>query len=153
VKTLGGQVKHGANKRGQRSAEYRIWANMKTRCQTPSTPAYKWYGARGIRVCERWQKFENFYFDMGSRPHNKSLDRINNDGDYEPGNCRWADRVTQGNNTRSCVYITHEGKTLSVSQWARSSGMDPQALKKRLKRKIPFSIAISKPLRKTRLSA
>jgi hypothetical protein len=83
------------------TAEYRTWAMMRVRCHNERNPAYKWYGGRGIRICDRWSSFESFLADMGPRPSLKhSLDRIDSDGDYEPGNCRWADTKTQGRNRR-----------------------------------------------------
>ena len=78
------------------STEYRCWASMLQRCTNPNNPAYKNYGGRGIQVCERWQTYANFLEDMGRRPASKdSIDRIDNDGDYEPDNCRWATWKTQ----------------------------------------------------------
>jgi hypothetical protein len=73
---------------------------MLDRCRNENNKNYKNYGGRGISVCERWYSFENFYADMGDRPENLSIDRINNDGNYEPGNCRWATHKEQMNNTR-----------------------------------------------------
>lgn len=92
--------KHGHG-HGMRSPTYRSWISMKTRCTNPSVPHYHYYGGRGIRVCERWEKFENFLADMGLRPAGTSLDRYpNNSGNYEPGNCRWATPKEQAKNRR-----------------------------------------------------
>ncbi len=86
--------------RGQtRLPEYRIWINMRQRCLSPKHPGYERYGGRGIRICARWDVFENFYLDMGRRPAGLSIDRINNNGNYEPGNCRWATQKQQAMNT------------------------------------------------------
>ena len=79
---------------------YRIWQGMIYRCSNPNLRIYKYYGGRGITVCERWHEFENFLQDMGERPKGLSIDRINNDGNYEPGNCRWATTSEQASNQR-----------------------------------------------------
>lgn len=102
---------------------YSSWQSMLDRCRNPKAKQFKNYGGRGIKVCERWQKFENFYADMGSRPDGETLDRINVNGDYEPGNCRWADDETQYNNTRKTRLITVDGVTLSATQWKRKTGI------------------------------
>ena len=79
---------------------YKSWTGMIQRCTNPNRPHYKWYMARGISICKSWMKFENFYKDMGDRPEGKSIDRINNNGNYEPGNCRWATQSEQVKNSR-----------------------------------------------------
>lgn len=123
---------HGKTK----TNEHRIWASMNSRCRDVNSPAYKDYGGRGINVCERWQQsFEAFLEDMGPRPSNKhSIDRINNDGNYEPNNCRWATRVEQANNMRTNRLFTFYGKTMTLTQWAEISLVNRRTIMVRLKR-------------------
>lgn len=113
---------------------YRTWLDMMRRCYNSEFIGYKNYGGRGIRVCERWHVFENFYEDMGDRPNGLSIDRIDNNGDYEPGNCRWATTQEQGNNKRTCNYITFNGRTLTTTQWERLLGVYPHAIMKSLQK-------------------
>ena len=101
---------HGSTREG-RSGTYQAWSNMIQRCTNPKRREYKYYGARGITVCERWRSFENFLADMGERPEGLTLDRINNDGNYEPGNCRWVDWETQQSNRRRAAYYDRPSRT------------------------------------------
>ena len=98
---------YGARDRTKRHPLYGLWLNMKNRCENTKALEYRNYGGRGIRVCERWQSsFENFLADIGERPPGTSLDRINNDGNYEPGNVRWATRREQSLNRRAYKHMT-----------------------------------------------
>lgn len=103
------------------SKEYNTWSRMIGRCYTKTVKMFPMYGGRGILVCERWlHSYENFLADMGRCPSKKmSLDRIDNNGNYEPSNCRWATYETQANNRRSNHFITYKGETLTISQWAK----------------------------------
>jgi hypothetical protein len=94
---------HAGNAHKSRTTEYRIWSLMIQRCENRKNPAYDRYGGRGIMVCERWHRFEDFYADMGPRIPKHSIDRVNNDGNYEPGNCRWATALQQRHNRRDSV--------------------------------------------------
>jgi hypothetical protein len=99
--------------------EHSSWYSMKQRCMNPNNPAYANYGGRGIQVCARWnESFANFYADMGDRPLDHSIDRIDNDGHYEPRNCRWATRLEQSRNKRDRRWYTYGGETLSLKEWA-----------------------------------
>ena len=121
---------------------YNSWQNMKRRCLDETIHNFKWYGGRGIKVCERWMKFENFLEDMGERPEGKSLDRIDNDGDYEPENCRWATYSEQVLNSRTVRLHTFDGVTDSQVGWASRVGITQQLLSKRLSRGWTFEQAL-----------
>lgn len=111
---------------------YRLWASMLSRCHNPNMTNYKYYGAKGIKVCERWHTFENFYEDMGDRPDGMSLDRIENDKGYYKENCRWASSDTQRRNRGNNIFITYKGKTQVINDWAREYGVYPALIKYRL---------------------
>ena len=115
---------------------YRIWCSLRGRCFNKNSKNYKNYGGRGIVVCEEWlgeNGFENFYKDMGNRPEGKSIDRIDNNGNYCPENCRWADIFQQANNKRTNHLLTYNNKTQNVSQWADELGIKYNTLMARLR--------------------
>lgn len=127
-------LRHGHTVNGKRTPEHHAWHMMKSRCNNPNDKAFFNYGERGIKVCERWATFENFFMDMGKRPGSKySLDRIDCNGDYCPENCRWATRTEQNRNRRSCVYIEINGKCQTVKEWALETGIKRQTIERRLK--------------------
>ena len=108
------------------------WMMMRQRCNNPAFTYYANYGGRGIRVCSRWDSFDMFVRDMGPRPEGTTLDRIDSQGHYEPGNCRWASAKTQANNRRSNRQLTAHGKTMNLSEWATELGVSKQAIRKRI---------------------
>jgi hypothetical protein len=105
---------------------------MRYRCEKPEKHNYKYYGGRGIKVCDRWQHFEHFVADMGERPAGMTLDRIDTNGNYEPANCRWAAKATQANNTRANRLIEFKGETKTLSNWAREYGLTTATVWNRL---------------------
>lgn len=109
------------------SKEHEAWAGAKARTTNPKHKRFVHYGERGIKMCQRWlESYENFLEDMGRCPPDKrSLGRIDNDGDYEPLNCRWETHTEQMNNTRRNHFITKDGETLTISQWSKRLGIDP----------------------------
>jgi len=118
-----------------RTPEYRAWKAMKDRCFNPNNKRYSDWGGRAISMCDRWLNLENFLADMGSRPTDKhSLDRIDNDGDYSPKNCRWATKAEQQNNRRSNKpLITIGNDTRTIAQWAKKMGFSATVIHNRLK--------------------
>ncbi len=143
-----GNQRHG-HKRGYKpSPEYLSWMNLRRRCLNPSSKSFASYGGAGVTVCRRWSMFDNFIADMGPKPTpTHQIERVDNSGNYEPGNCRWATPVEQANNRRSNVWITHNGKTQTIAQWAAESGLKLGTLWYRLYRaKWPFEKAITTPI-------
>lgn len=118
------------------SPEYTTWYGIKKRCTNKNNHKYSSYGGRGITVCDRWSNsFVEFLEDVGLRPTSQhSLDRINNDGNYEPGNCRWATRSEQGCNKRNNRVFSFYGKVMTLSQWCRIAQIKPDTVTERLKR-------------------
>lgn len=140
--TLAGYATHGASK----TAEYRSWLAMKKRCGNPMDKHYADYGGRGVAVCERWrQSFENFLADMGTKPSPAhTLDRIDNDGNYEPGNCRWATIHEQASNRRNNRIIEFENEKATIQEWSRRLGITISTLDYRL-RAWPMRLAMTLP--------
>lgn len=125
---------------------YTTWVNMRLRCFSEKHPLYPLYGARGITVCERWRDdYDAFYEDMGPRPEKTTIDRINNDGNYEPGNCRWVPMSVQNRNNRRTHFVEFRGKKQSLTDWAQEFGFTPNGMRRRLKN-YPIEIALSHEL-------
>lgn len=115
------------------SPEWNSWCSMKARCLNKNSKSYEDYGGRGIKVCDRWLDFINFYNDMGERPSGTSLDRIDVNGDYEPSNCRWATPTEQASNMRNNRLIEFDGQARTISGWSRETGIPLSTLRRRLK--------------------
>ncbi len=134
------EIRTSHRHRGRKSTPtYNSWASMKTRCspnQKKNTRNYQDYYLRGIRVCKRWARFENFLEDMGERPAGTSLDRINNNGNYEPTNCRWADAKTQRENNNATIYVSHKGRNQTVTAWSRELGISSFTVFSRIRRGV-----------------
>lgn len=118
-------IKHGDTMKGRISPEYRLWANIKTRCLNPKASNYRWYGARGVTVCKSWaDSFETFLADVGRRPEPRfTLDRIDNNKGYERGNVRWLPHKENCRNTRRNVILNFNGQSMCVSAWAEKLGI------------------------------
>lgn len=140
------RYKHGMS----REPQWHAWQMMRQRCENPSDPAFKNYGGRGIRVCERWQVFANFLADMGLRPTGFELDRIDNDGDYTPKNCRWVSKKQNRRNKRTNRIIEWNGEALPLAVWAERLHIDPGTLFNRIERGWHLEEAMTKPVQKRR---
>jgi hypothetical protein len=126
---------HGHAQVGKRTRAYSIWSSMRNRCANPKNRSWNRYGGRGIKVCQRWQTFANFLEDMGEPPSPKhQLERIDNAGNYEPGNCRWATPKEQANNRRSSNLLTYQGKTQTLAAWCEELGLKHSTVVMRLTR-------------------
>jgi hypothetical protein len=133
---------HGLSKK----REYGIWTKMIKRCYDPTDPAYRNYGGRGIRVCERWLNVENFIADIGKRPEwATSLDRIDNNLGYDKANMRWANKKMQNSNQRRVKLYTAHGKTMHLYDWAKETGVSYTTLRSRvLDGGVPLERALQK---------
>ncbi len=125
--------KHGSARRGLKGRTYRAWIAMRTRCRNPRQPGWDDYGGRGISIAPEWESFEQFLSDMGECPEGMTLDRIDSDGGYGPGNCRWATRAEQNRNTRRNVFVDYQGQRMTISEAARASGLLASTLSARVR--------------------
>lgn len=130
---------------------WKSWAAMRQRCHYEKDISFHNYGGRGIKVCDRWMNsFENFYEDMGERPEGKSLDRVDNDGDYCPENCIWATKEEQGVNQRTNRIIEHDGERLTLMQWSRRTGLSKHTISRRIRLGWSVEKTLTTPLHATR---
>jgi hypothetical protein len=129
---------HGHTSGGAASREHKTWQSMIQRCTNPNAPDFSSYGGRGVRVCERWYSFDNFLADMGHRPTGHTLDRFpNKDGNYEPGNCRWATFKEQANNRRNTIIMAFEGEMRPLSEIMILTGLAQSTIMNRIIRGWP----------------
>lgn len=144
-------TKHGHNRRGKTTETYISWHGMIQRCANPTHKSYRRYGGSGITVCERWLKFPNFLKDMGERPNEKSIDRINNKLGYCKENCQWSTRKEQQRNRRNNLYIIYNGEKRLLIEWAEETGIQYKTLCRRIfKHKWTVEKALTTPVRRMR---
>ena len=141
LKAKGSRTTHG----GRKTDEYRIWRHMRSRCENESTPYFKDYGGRGIKVCHRWMDFNAFFSDMGPRPSvNHSIDRIDNNLGYEPGNCRWATAKEQNRNRRDNVLYEFDGIKATLPEHCERHGVKHKTAFMRLSKGATLELALTK---------
>lgn len=121
-----------------KSPTWYSWQAMKNRCNNPNNASYKNYGGKGIKVCKRWNKFENFLEDMGKRPEGTTIDRKNNNRNYCKSNCRWSDSTVQARNRSNTVKIRRMGITLCASEWDRALGLTKNTIGRRIRQGLPI---------------
>ena len=126
-------LSHNEHHGKRASPEYRVWANMHSRCSTPALKCFKNYGGRGIQVCIRWASFGKFFADMGPRPTPRhTIERRENSGNYEPGNCEWAIRKKNNRNKRNNRVLTFQSRTQCLQAWADEIGVPRETIAYRL---------------------
>ena len=128
-----GNWKHALCSNGDRHPLFKTWCEMRYRCEKPAKWQYKYYGGKGIKVCDRWRQFENFVADMGPRPAGATLDRVDTTGDYSPENCRWASKKQQANNHGINHWITVDGERMTLAQASEKYGVKLGTIWARLK--------------------
>ena len=129
------QARKKTTRHGMRHTRvYNVWLCLIQRCTNPLNPAYGNYGGRGIQVCDKWRDFPSFYADMGDVPEGMQIDRIDVNGNYEPGNCRWLNKKGQARNKRTTRILTYQGKSQSLADWSEELGINYFVLHSRLRR-------------------
>lgn len=147
---LSATLRHGGAINGMHTPIYKTWCHLRDRCFNKNNKSYPNYGGRGITVCERWlgrDGFIHFAKDMGPRPVGTTIDRKNNDGNYEPSNCRWATKVQQMNNMRTNVFVEYLGESKTLAQWEKELGLSQDLIGARMLRGMSAKEAIEKPVR------
>ena len=141
------KIVHGGSV-GKKSKEYRTWTGLKTRCFNQNHHSYSDYGGRGISICERWNcSYESFLEDMGEAPTQyHTIERVDVNKNYEPGNCKWATQKEQANNRRNNHFLTHLGETMTISQWSEKCGLKQQLIADRIRLGWDASMALTKPI-------
>ena len=124
------------------TSTYFVWVGLRRRCFNPNHRDYAAYGGRGITVCRRWADYDAFLEDMGERPVGTSIDRIDNDGNYEPSNCKWATKVEQCRNMRRSRIFPHNGESKTLTEWSKVLGINYDRLRGRLRLGWTFERAI-----------
>lgn len=128
------KVKHGHSKAGVVTDTYSVWSSMRERCLSPSSPSFHHYGGRGITIYQRWEDYVNFLTDMGVKPNGKSIDRIDNNGNYEPSNCRWATPMEQARNRRTNHVVSYNGEIMTLVEFSRKVGVFPGNISRMLRK-------------------
>jgi hypothetical protein len=139
-------LKHGHARIGKATPTYRSWYSMISRCSNSHNNQWSNYGKRGITVCKRWGVFQNFLDDMGKKPTKLTLERVDNEKGYQPGNCRWATQEEQQHNTRRNHNITIGGETRCLAEWRRLYSLNSPTVRKRMNRGWSPSMWFSPPV-------